>query len=175
MADDASSIERGHQLALMPEAAPAQAPARAPGRPPGAINRRSRHLGKWLAAKGYSDPAEALAAIYSLPVDPEGGEPRTPTERLADKVAELRSTLGISADEALSAIRNAATAAMPYHHAKKPVSVQVDAPIPLVLADPGVMQAASGGDQEAMSTLEAEIIDMVENPDKSGTYEEGGE
>lgn len=162
MGERGTSLERAHQAALFEDHAPAGEYRAGPGRPRGALNRKSRDLAKYLAARGYSDPAEALAVVYSL----EGAG--DPVERLAAKVKRLASELGIKREAALSAVMQAARDAMPYHHAKRPVAVQVDSPIPLVMVDERTGRALDQGEAEANETLMGQILDLVE---KSGTYE----
>jgi len=89
------------------------APARARGRPLGAANRKNGDLIKYLQARGHRDPMVTLSMIQS-----------------ADFLALCTMVGAVKAKEriqVLGIIRGAAADLMPYHHAKKPL--QLDLPV----------------------------------------------
>lgn len=87
------------------------APARARGRPPGAANRKNGDLIKYLQARGHRDPMVTLSMIQS-----------------ADFGALCKLVGAGGAKQKLAVlgiIRGAAADLMPYHHAKKPLQLEL--------------------------------------------------
>lgn len=87
------------------------APARARGRPLGAANRKNGDLIRYLQARGHRDPMVTLSMIQS-----------------ADFGALCRLVGAGGAKQKLAVlgiIRGAAADLMPYHHAKKPLQVEL--------------------------------------------------
>jgi hypothetical protein len=115
-------------------------PRRGPGRPPGSPNRSTVQLKRLLHLKGYRDPVEFLASLYTMD-----------TRELA---AALRADAGAAvagvpsfdqAHEALKLQIRAAEAALPYLHQKMPIAVEHSGdgqrPIIIVNDQHGLMQA----------------------------------
>lgn len=96
--DGLADVHREH--AIKPPA------PRGPGRPPGTPNRSSQRMRDYLAARGYRDPMEFLAAIVTM------------DEREIVK-------LGIKPVDALSLQLRAADALLPYVHQRMPAQVEV--------------------------------------------------
>lgn len=115
---------------------------RRPGRPLGSVSRTTKQMQLLLRQKGYRDPAEFLAALYT-----------------ADTNA-LAKTLDCDAVEALKVQRQAASELMPYFHSKTPVQIdhQGDGVRPLIMIMPGEWGTRITTNGEAMS-----IHDVVEN------------
>lgn len=89
------------------------APARARGRPLGAANRKNGDLIRYLAARGHRDPMVTLSMIQS-----------------ADFGALCRLVGAGGAKQKLAVlgiIRGAAADLLPYHHAKKPLQLELPA------------------------------------------------
>lgn len=80
---------------------------RGPGRPPGSPNRTTRQMAGLLRARGYRDPWEFLAALYSTPT------------------AKLMAAIGSKdTDRVLEAQRKAASELMKYTYSPMPVAVE---------------------------------------------------
>lgn len=111
-AEDAADRQ---QLELLGEALPL---ARRPGRPAGSRNRATEFWRNWILSR-YPSPLEALARIYSRPLE------------------ELRAELRCSRLEAMNLQRQAAEALAPYLHGKMPVQVDLNGKglVPLIIVD----------------------------------------
>lgn len=91
------------------------------GRPAGSRNRATQEMIDYLAAKGYGQPLERLAQLYS-----------------ADPVV-LAYEQNLTRAEALDLVVKAAIAALPYVHRKQPVAVDMQGKgmLQLVIGDVG--------------------------------------
>lgn len=88
-------------------------PARARGRPPGAVNRKNGDLIRYLQARGHRDPMVTLSMIQSADFG---------------ALCKLVGAAGAKQKIAvLGIIRGAAADLMPYHHAKKPLQLDLPA------------------------------------------------
>ncbi len=123
-------------------------PPRGPGRPPGPT-RTTMQLQRLLAARGYRDPAEFLAALFTMD-----------TRDLA------RSIGSEDPDVTLRVQVQAARALMPYFHAKMPVAVQhVGAEgRPVIVINDGPSAVRVGRIDDALS-----IHDIEENQGPGGS------
>lgn len=83
------------------------APKRGPGRPPGSPNRQTRQMAGLLRARGYRDPWEFLAALYT-----------TPTRDL------MRAIGAEDAEKIVEVQRKAASEVMKYTYSPMPVAVE---------------------------------------------------
>lgn len=87
------------------------APARARGRPLGAANRKNGDLIRYLVARGHRDPMVTLSMIQSADFG---------------ALCKLVGAAGAKQKIAvLGLIRGAAADLMPYHHAKKPLQLEL--------------------------------------------------
>lgn len=105
-------------------------PKRGPGRPKGSPNRSTKQMAQFLAARGYRDPLEFLAAIYSAD-----------TRELAASLLG-KAEKDVTADQALDVFRQqmrAAEAVRPYLHQQMPtqVEMQVAEARPLIIIHEG--------------------------------------
>lgn len=123
--------ELDDELALFDDQA-LKPPKRRAGRPPGSVNRSTMQLKKLLAARGYRDPAEFLAAILSM------------------DLKDLTALLGGDPAEAIKAQVKAAAELMPYFHQKAPVAVhhtgEASRPLIVVMDGPGGARSIGGAD-----------------------------
>jgi len=87
------------------------APARARGRPLGAANRKNGDLIRYLQARGHRDPMVTLSMIQSADFG-----------ALCKMVGAAGAKQKIAV---LGIIRGAAADLMPYHHAKKPLQLEL--------------------------------------------------
>lgn len=124
---------------------------RGPGRPVGALDRSTVQIRRFVAAKGYRDPLEMLAALASA-------DPRQLAADLAGK--PLEDVTFDEASEALKHIRGAADAALPYLHRKQPLDVHhvgtVARPL-IVITDGAIGGVGQRGSDGALS-----VHDVVE-------------
>jgi hypothetical protein len=88
---------------------------RGPGRPKGSKNKTTDQLSKYLLAKGYVHPAEALAQLISKPA-----------VELADELSISVKDGTVMPVDALKVQVAAAKELLPYFASKKPQDVQVD-------------------------------------------------
>jgi hypothetical protein len=120
-------------------------PKRGPGRPKGSPNRSTKQMAQFLAARGYRDPLEFLAAVWSAD-----------TRELAASLLG-KAPKDVTADQVLDVLRQqlrAAESALPYLHQKTPtqVEMQVAEARPLIIIHEGnqslrdVSQNRSHGD-----------------------------
>ena len=129
---------------------------RGPGRPPGS-SRKTQQLVKWLRARGYRDPLEFLAAIYSA--DPK----------------VLARDLGIEdVTDVLREQVKAAVQALPYVHQKLPMQVEhmaAEARPLFVLAD--IVGGKSAAEQRFMSAIDHVDIQDVTPPAAPSSHGQG--
>lgn len=124
-------------------------PKRRPGRPPGSVNRTTLQLQRLLMAKGYRDPAEFLASLYTMDTR---------------ELAELLGETGEKGDPAkvLAIQKQAAEALMPYFHQKMPIAIQHggDGARPLIIIRDGEGPGARARvvEGETMSIHDAEPV-----------------
>lgn len=123
--------------------------ARGPGRPKGSRNRAGGDLAKLLATKGYSDPVEFMASLYTMPTDQVVELARIANPGKADKHGNLFL-------KALNIQLAAAKSVAEYWHSKKPVEAKVEfADIPTIVM-PGA--AASFAETDQVSRLAGELL-----------------
>lgn len=129
--------------------------ARGRGRPPGSPNRSTADLKRFLAARGYRDPLEFLAALYSAD-----------TRELAAALKGM-SVATVDFDQASAVLeiqRKAAAEAVVYLHSKMPLQVQHqgEAARPLIIINEapagGERRGPSGGAMSAFDEVEAEVF-----------------
>lgn len=127
------------------------APRRGRGRPPGSPNRSTQDLRRYLAERGYRDPLEMLAAVFSA-------DPR----ELAAGLAGHRDASRVTADDAGRALEyqiGAAKAALPYLHQQQPKAVTVQHELPramMIFAGELAAPAAAGDDAKLVIDQEVE-------------------
>jgi len=123
--------------------------ARGRGRPKGARNKANGDLAKLLAHKGYSDPVEFMASLYTMPTDQV-----VELAKIADKgKSDKQGNLFL---KALNIQLSAAKSVAEYVHSKKPVEAKVEfSDIPTI-----VMPGASGGfaETDATTRLAGELL-----------------
>ena len=130
---------------------------RGPGRPPGSPNRSTLQLKRLLLARGYRDPAEALAAIVTMGTRDLAGELRP------DKRAD-----GVTFDQAHEVLKlqvRAAEALMPFFHQKMPIAVEHrgDALRPVIVINEGGTWPGASRDRDAgMSVHEVLEVEPVQ-------------
>ena len=150
-------IDADDVLALTAE--PTLAKRRARGRPEGAANRKNEDFIRYLAAMGHRDPRVTLSLIQS-----------------AD-LTSLCALLGADSTKSRIAVLklqiDAADRLMPYHHAKKPLELEVKTPaqrpvmimgdmnVALVAAEGGFMSAGDAPEiiQQNQRMIDAETTD----------------
>lgn len=136
--------------------------ARGRGRPPGSPNRSTADLKRWLVARGYRDPLEFLAALYSA-------DPRELAAALRGPVTvgEGEDEPPVGFAEALAVLeiqRKAAAEAVVYLHSKMPLQVQHqgEAARPLIIINEapagGERRGPTGGAMSAFDEVEAEVF-----------------
>lgn len=91
-------------------------PRRGPGRPPGSVNRTTLQLQRLMRAKGYRDPFEFLASIYSMPT--------SELARALSEPAPDEEPRKVDREAAAKLQVDAAKAALPYAHQKMPIAIQ---------------------------------------------------
>lgn len=122
---------------------------RGAGRPAGSPDRSTAELRRYLATKGYRDPLEFLASIYSA-------DPRQLAADLAGHGDAEKVGQDLTTEAARLQVR-AAESALPYLHRKMPLDVHHsgDGARPLmVFLDQGGGAAAPRGNDGSMSLLE---------------------
>ena len=110
-------------------ASPIAPPKRGPGRPRGSLNTSTKQLKQWLAARGYRDPLEFLAALAS------------------GDAGEIARQMDVDPMEVLKLQVKAASELAAYVHQRAPISV--DAPAasrPLIVIQAGAADPARAGD-----------------------------
>lgn len=121
---------------------------RGPGRPAGSVNRTTLQLQRLLLQRGYRDPAEYLAAIYTM--DP------------VDLMRALGGPDHVDPTKVLAIQKQAAEALMPYFHQKMPVQVehggQVARPLIIIRDGEGPGARARVVEGEAMSVHDAQEV-----------------
>lgn len=125
-------------------------PQRGRGRPPGSVNRSTREMKRWLEQRGYRDPLEFLASIYSMD-----------TRMLAAKLAGHGDVKRVTTDHAFAALdqqRKAAAEAIPYLHQRTPMQVEHSGEAgarPLIMIVEGGSTVRAGtADDGAMSAFD---------------------
>lgn len=133
-------------------------PKRGRGRPAGSLNRSTREMKRWLDARGYRDPLEFLASIYTMDTRELAVVLRgLPAATASDPVAIGAVTFDQAA-EALRMQMRAASEAIPYLHQRTPMQVEHSgdaAARPLIMIVDGAagVRAVDGGDG-AMSAFD---------------------
>ncbi|MCA0423565.1 MAG: hypothetical protein LCH61_09615 [Proteobacteria bacterium] len=131
---------------------------RGPGRPPGKADFTTVQMKKLMAARGYRDPMEVLAAISSAdPVELADALCAGLSLKAADRVAVRVKVLG--------EIRKAAADRMPYEHRRMPQQIEVQnegAPRTLVVIGNGPTQVnvANGQPGEQNQALSVHAVAM---------------
>jgi len=133
-------------------------PPKLNGRPPGRVPHATQALRKLLIARGYRDPAEFLAAIYSMPTK------------------ELAAELHCDTKDAMPHQIRAAVELLPYFHQKSPMALEVTQqtlrPV-MIINEVHHHAGASETDDGAMSVhdLEAEQYQEVSEDGAEATHE----
>jgi hypothetical protein len=124
-------------------------PKRRAGRPEGSPNRSTLQLQKFLMQRGYRDPAEFLASVYSM------------------DVKDLARRLGCKAIEALEVQRKAAAECMPYFHQRMPQAVHHtgDGARPLII----IADGPRGGAMVANGAEAMSVHDLMEYQEVSAS------
>jgi hypothetical protein len=112
------------ELALF-EGGAIRPPKRGPGRPPGSPSRSTLRLKQLMQAKGYRDPLEFLASLWTMDTRQLATELRPDAGEVKARGLDGKVTLATfdQAHEAAKLQVRAAEAALPYWHQKTPVAV----------------------------------------------------
>lgn len=134
-------------------------PKRGPGRPPGSVNRTTLQLTKLMRAKGYRDPYEFLASIYSMPTSELA-------RALSEPAAGDEEPVKVNRQAAADLQVKAAVAALPYAHQKMPIAIQHsgDGQRPVIIIHDGPAATTPGRviEGETMSAHEAQDIEQYQ-------------
>lgn len=123
-------------------ASPIAPPRRGPGRPKGSLNVTTRQMKTWLAARGYRDPLEFLAALTT-------GDPVEIAKAMMP--AGEDGAVAVPFDAALEVLKlqvKAAGELAAYVHQRAPIAIDAPAAMrPLVVIQTGGAPAPQPGDE----------------------------
>ncbi|MCF6120529.1 hypothetical protein L2449_27270 [Mesorhizobium muleiense] len=121
-------IDAQDVLALAAE--PVLSRRRARGRPEGAANRKNGDMIRYLAAHGHRDPWVTLSLIQSADTLKLAQAMRTPVMKNGKQVVSKAGTPLFNTPNPMDVLAmqvRAADALLPYHHAKKPLQLELPA------------------------------------------------